>query len=327
MAKKLKTNDYVALSAYLRAKEARLLSHEAIERMLAEPNFAEAARAAADAGYADMSELDVAGINAALDARRRDEIDELRQMLPDKDLLTLVSLQFDCHNAKVLVKSEGDEAKAEALWSPAGIYTPDQLREVYASEFGAGELTADFADAIREAKLTLARTGNPQIADFLLDKAYFAELLERAKETGRKFFLDYVKARIDKVNLRSLLRTLSLPRRGELLANSLIDGGSIGLDQMRDAAMTRDDTVKLFAPTIFAAAAEKTDMTEFEKAADNAEKDFVTSCALISFGPEVVLEYISALENEIMSLRILLTGKRMGIDADTLRERLRESYV
>ena len=304
-----------------------MLSREQLERMLTEPSFAEACRAAADAGYGDMAEKDTDGINAALDARRAAEIEDLRQMLPDAELLRLVSLQFDCHNAKVLVKSEGDEHRAEPLYSPAGIYTPEQLREVYASEYGDGELTGTFADAIREAKVTLARTGNPQIADFLLDKAYFAELLRTAEETGRGFLKDYVRARIDKVNLRSLIRTLGLPRRGELLASALIEGGTVGLDQIRDPNLGREDILKLYAPTIFAAAAEKTDMTEFEKAADNAERDFVSSCALISFGPEVVLEYVSALENEIMSLRIILTGKRMGIDADTLRERLRESYV
>ena len=251
--KKLKTNDYVALSAFLRAKEARLLSRDQYERMLTEPSFAEACRAAADAGYGDLSELDTEGINAALDARRAAEVEDLRQMLPDPELLRLVSLQYDCHNAKVLVKSEGDEQRAASLWSPAGCYTPDQLREVYAAESGSGELTQQFAEAIREAKLTLARTGNPQIADFLLDKAYFDELLRSAKDTGRRFLTDYVQARIDKVNLRSLLRTLGLPRRGELLSHALIEGGTVGLDQLRDPNLGREDIQKLYAPTIFAA--------------------------------------------------------------------------
>ncbi|MBR3860634.1 MAG: V-type ATPase subunit [Oscillospiraceae bacterium] len=328
MAKrKLKTNDYIALSAYLRAREARLLSRETLERMLAEPNFAEACRLAAEAGYADMSDAGVQGIHDALEAHLRAELSELREMLPDPELLRLVSLQYDCHNAKVLVKSEGDAGKAEALYSPSGCYTLEQLRAVYDEESGSGELDPDFAEALREAKLTLARTGNPQLADFLLDKAYFAALLKSAKETGRRFFLDYVQARIDKANLRSAVRTLRLPRRSELLAGALIPGGTVEPEQLRDPGLNREELARLYAPTVFAAAAEETDMSAFEKAADNAERELVSGCALISFGPEVVLEYVSALENEVMSLRILLTGKRMGIDADTLRERLRESYV
>ena len=324
---KIKTNDYIALSAMLRAKEARLLGREAMERMLTEGAFSDACRIAADAGYADMSELDTAGINAALDERRSAELEDLRQMLPNPELLRLVSLQYDCHNAKALVKAEGDERRCGPLFSPAGCYTPAQLREVYEEEVGSGELSPAFAEAIREAKTLLARTGNPQLADYALDKAYFAELLGTAEASGSKFLLNYVRARIDKVNLRSLLRTLPLSRRGELLDCSLIEGGTVGLDQLKDPGLTRDDIVRLYAPTIYAAAAEQTDMTAFEKAADNAESDFVSSCSLICYGPEVVLEYISALENEIMSLRIILTGKRMGIDAETLRERLRDIYV
>lgn len=325
--KKLKTNDYIALSAYLRAKEARLLSREALERMLAEPSFAEACRLAVEAGYADMSEQGVQGIHAALAEHRRAELAELREMLPDPELLRLVCLQYDCHNAKALVKSEGDLTKAEALYSPSGCYSLQQLRAVYDEESGAGELDPDFAEALREAKLTLARTGNPQLADFLLDRAWFAALLKSAQETGRRFFLDYVRAKIDKANLRSAVRTLALPRRSELLAGALIPGGTVEPEQLRDPALTREDLARLYAPTVFAAAAEVTDMSAFEKAADNAERELVSSCALISFGPEVVLEYVSALEWEIMSLRVILTGKRMGIGADTLRERLRESYV
>ena len=325
--KKLKTNDYIALSAYLRAKEARLLSREALERMLAEPSFAEACRLAVEAGYADMSEQGVQGIHAALAEHRRAELAELREMLPDPELLRLVCLQYDCHNAKVLVKSEGDAGRAEALYSPSGCYTPEQLRAVYDAESGSGELDPDFAEALREAKLTLARTGNPQLADFLLDRAYYAALLKSARETGRRFFLDYVQAKIDKANLRSAVRTLRSPRRSELLAGALIPGGTVEPELLRDPALTREDLARLYAATVFAAAAEEADMSAFEKAADNAERELVSACALISFGPEVVLEYVSALENEIMSLRILLTGKRLGIDADTLRERLRESYV
>ncbi|MBR1659446.1 MAG: V-type ATPase subunit, partial [Oscillospiraceae bacterium] len=102
--KKLKETDYIALSAMLRAREARLLGRDQLERMLSEGSFAEACRVAADAGYADMSECDAAGINAALAERYVSELAEVRDMLPDKSLLRILCLQYDCHNAKVLVK-------------------------------------------------------------------------------------------------------------------------------------------------------------------------------------------------------------------------------
>lgn len=327
MAKKINETNYVCLSASLRAKEAKLLTREQLERMLSEPSFSDACRAAADAGYADMSDLDVNGVNAALEARLAEELEELRQSVPDGALLRILCLQYDCHNAKVLVKAGGDAEAGGSLFSGAGCYSVEQLREVYLADNENGELTPAFAQAIRDAKVALARTGNPQLSDYILDRAYFAELLREAEATGRLYYVSYVRNRIDKVNLRSLLRTMEMGKRGELLKSALIEGGSIGLDQIADPALSREDVEKLYASTIFDRAAGAADMTGFEKAADNAELDAVAGSSLIAFGPEVVLEYISALENEIMSLRIILTGKKMGVGADTLRERLRENYV
>ena len=326
MSKKINELNYLGLSAMLRAKEAKLLGRDQLERMLTE-SFSDACRAAADAGYRDMSELDVNGINAALNERMAEELSELRLSVPDPVLLRILCLQYDCHNAKVLVKSGGDLEANAALLSASGCYAPEMLKAVYESDQDNGDLTPEFAEAIREARNVLARTGNPQISDYLLDKAYFAALLKEAKGTGRPYYVNYVRNRIDKVNLRSLLRTMEMGKRGELLGSALVDGGTIALDQIADPALTKDDVIRLYSATIFDRAAEAADMTAFEKAADNAENDAVASSSLLAFGPEVVLEYISALENEITSLRIILTGKKMGIGADTLRERLRESYV
>ena len=309
----------------LRAKEARLLTRDQMERMLGE-SMNEACRAAADAGYPDMLGMDSAQISAALESRRAEELGELKDMVPDGELLRIFCLQYDCHNAKVLVKSGGG-AGGEGLYSGAGYYPLEQLRAVYEAENEDGELTPLFAEGIRAARSALARTGNPQLADYQLDKAYFAELLSMAEDTGRSYFVSYVRNRIDKVNLRSLLRTQKMGRRVELLGTALIEGGTVPLDQLTDPGLTREDITRLFGASIFDRASEEESMTAFEKAADNAELEFISGGSLIPFGPEVVLEYVTALENEIMSLRIILTGKKMGLSADTLRERLRENYV
>ena len=70
MSKKIKDNRFICLSAILRAKEAKMLSGAKLERMLAEPSFADACRIATESGYEDMSGMDVAGINASLAAFR-----------------------------------------------------------------------------------------------------------------------------------------------------------------------------------------------------------------------------------------------------------------
>ena len=249
MSKKIKDNQFICLSAILRAKEARMLSGAKLERMLAEPSFADACRIASESGYEDMSQMDVAGINAALAAFRARELAEIGELAPDVSVLDLFRMKYGYHNAKVIVKSLGDTEKDADLLSDAARFTPEQLLEVYRSETGDGELPPGYAAAIREARTALARTGNPQIADYVLDKAYFTEQLREAKKSGKPFITNYVRLQIDKSNLRSALRTLGMQRREELLDYALIEGGTISLEELRGSMETKEDLQRLYAPT------------------------------------------------------------------------------
>ena len=323
----MKDRDYLCLTAILRAKEAALISKSKYDRMLSETSYADICRIVSESGYPDMSGMNVDAVNEALAQRRAAEIAEIRELIPDQTLLDLFRMQYGYHNAKVLVKSGGDTEKAKDLFSDSARYTVEQLKEAYESEVYRGPLPETYVTAIRESRRALARTDNPMLADFILDRAFFAEQLKHAENTKKPYIIDYVRYRIDKANLRSTLRTMYMGKRGELLKYALVEGGTIGVEDILNSMETKDELVRLYSSTIFSKAAEAPNMTEFEKAADNAAKDYILRGNYIAFGPEVVVEYVSALENEIMSLRIILTGKLMGVDAERLRERLRESYV
>ena len=45
---------------------------------------------------------------------------------------------------------------------------------------------------------------------------------------------------------------------------------------------------------------------------------------MIPFGAEPVAEYLALLEGEITAARMILTGRLAGIDAEVIRERLRD---
>ncbi len=324
---KVKDTDYLLLSAVLRAKEAKLLTSSEYERMLTEPGFAEACRIAADKGYEDMSAMNISQVNEALARYRAAELAEIRDLIPDESLLDLFRMRYGYHNAKLLVKSKGDLSSCRHLISDSARFTMEQLQEVYETEEGNGALPKIYADAIRESKSALARTNNPQIAEFILDRAYYHDMLAHAKKTGKPYIIDYIRYRIDRTNLRSTLRTMYMGRRGELLKYALIEGGHISIDEILGSMETKDELIRLYSSSIFYKAAEVPTMREFELEADNAIELYVSSGSYIAFGPEVVIEYIAALENELMTLRIILTGRLMGISQEALRGRLRESYV
>lgn len=327
MSKKIKDSQYICLSAILRAKEAKLLTKAQIDRILAEREFSDACRVAVEGGYEDMSTMDVNGVNDALARFRAKQVAELNELVPDPAVLDLFRMKYGYHNAKVIVKSKGDLEKNRILLSDSARFSEAALMEVYRSAEGDGELPHGYAAAIREAKNALARTGNPQLADFILDRTYFAEMLNEAAKSRKTYITDYVRMQIDQANLRSVIRTLGMPRREELLKDALIEGGTIGTEELLLASRSRETLAALYATTEFAKAAATADLSLFEKEADNAMRNYVLRVNYVPFGPEVIIEYLSALEYEITTLRIVLIGKLMGIPEAKLRERLRDRYV
>ena len=47
----------------------------------------------------------------------------------------------------------------------------------------------------------------------------------------------------------------------------------------------------------------------------------------MAFGEAPLIGYLAARETELTNVRVILSGRLAGLDADTIRERLRESYV
>lgn len=326
MAKKVKDTEYLTLSAMLRAREAKMVSREKCERLLGEPTFADAARALTDCGYEDMSGMDSAGINACLDRHRAETIAELGDMAPDKAVVDLFRLKYEYHNAKVVVKAGGAGPEAEKLFSPAGRSSLAQLVKLY--ETGESpDLPEALVQAMEEAKVTLARTGSPQLADFILDKACFAEMAALADGTGDSFCKRYVRLLIDSANVRSAYRVQKMGSKLDKLTLALIPGGEVDPGAIAAATENRDALVQLYSATPFAKAVAEEGMTAFELAADNAVNAYLSDAERVAFGPAAVLGYLAAVENEIQTVRIILTGRLTGIDTKLLRERLRDSYV
>ena len=103
MSKKTKDLDYLAMSAMLRAREANMLGRDRMDRMLAAGSYGEAAKLLSECGYADLSDADAAGIDAALTAHRNEIFAELAGMAPQPEVVDIFRLKYDYHNLKTLV--------------------------------------------------------------------------------------------------------------------------------------------------------------------------------------------------------------------------------
>lgn len=316
----------------LRAREPKLLNNDRAARMLDAASFDEAARMLTDSGYPDMSQMTVKELEASLNVRRNEIFAELAKLVPDKLIVDVFKMKYDYHNAKVIIKAEAMGQDARRLMSASGRMEPDTLLETY-NEDRLSQLPAAFGTALSEAKNTLARTSNPQLADFILDRAYFAELRAAANELGCPFLNGYADILTDSTNLKSAVRTVRMGKGFDFMEEVLIPGGTVGVDRIA-AAGDKESIAALFANSLLdhaaALGAEAMDggsMTDFEKACDNAVTAYLKRAKLVGYGPEAVVAYIAAVENEITAVRMILTGRLAGVSPESIRERLRDMYA
>ena len=330
MAKKKEA--YLSLSAMLRAREPRLLSGDRAGRMLDASSFEEAAKLLTDCGYPDLSQAGAAGIEETLTLRRSQTLDELEKLCPERAIVDFFRMKYDTHNAKVLLKSEAMGLDGASLYSKAGRFAPEMLRETWQEE-KLSQLPETFGKALAEAGSTLSRTANPQLADFVLDKAMFREMLDAAKAADCPFLEGYARLQIDSANLKSLVRTGRMHKDADFLRDALLPGGNVSEDRLLSAG-DGDGLAALFAHSPLEQAASLGvealnggSMTAFERACDNALNSYLRSAKLVSYGPEAVIAYIAAVEGEITAVRMILTGRLTGVAPETIRERLRDLYA
>ena len=324
--------DYLYISSLLRAREPRMLSRDKAERMLDAPSLEDAAKMLTDSGYEDMSQMTVKQIETALSDRRAAVFHELESLVPDTAALDLFRLKYDYHNAKVLIKSEAMHRNDASLLSNSGRIAPETMQKRF-QEDRLRDLPGELGSASEEGRALLNRSANPQLSDFLLDKAYFREMNALAEALDSDFARGYVALLADSTNLRSAVRILRMGKDIGYLREALVSGGSVSEERLIQG-ISGEGLASVFAGSALSKAAQLGadavsggTLTAFELACDNAVAGYLADAKLCSFGEESVIAYLAGTENELTAVRMILTGRLSGVPSDTIRERLRDLYA
>ena len=331
--KKYTDIDYLYLTAMLRARQPNMLSGEMLEQMLDSGSFRECTRILSEAGWPDMSEADSKTIDRLMEKRRSDIFEELAKLVPQKHVLDLFRIRYDYHNAKCVIKAEAADTDAAGLLSDASRVDKEVLVKSFLEDDFRSVPTV-LGTAMREAKSVLARTGNPQLADILLDKAFYEEMTQAAAAIDSPYITSYVRLMTDVANLRTAVRCARMKKDSAFVESALIPGGSVRPERIVQALASGEGLTSVFdssvireAAALGAEAVKGGHMTAFELECDNAVNRYARDAKLHGFGPEAAVGYLAAEENNITAVRMVLSGLLAGISTQTLKERLRESYV
>lgn len=334
----MSSNDrYAYAVGRVRAMETRLLDRGKIDRMVEAKSAEEALKVLGETEYAEyLADLDgVHDYEKILDAELRRVYLELRKISPDPELIGLFARKFDYHNIKVLFKAAKlNEKRDELLVGEVGNIPVGELARAV-SDDDYRNLPPQMRQAAEKLAEAFRLEPDPQLVDLLFDRAMYQELAETLDKLGSPFLKDYFTYLIDLLNLKSYLRVKRAGRSREFLEQALLPGGGVDVAKLVQLVEPLEVLVDRLMYSRYSRVIEegiqsyqKTDtLTRYEKLADDFLLKHIKQAKYLVFGPEPLVGYLLAKENEIKMIRIIMVGKINQLPTEEIKERLRDVYV
>lgn len=259
----------------------------------------------------------------------------LYELSPVKVLVDIMSIKYKYHNMKVLLKAKALNKDFHELLIPIEVADFEQLKAAIENN-DYRNLSTFMAEAAEQASVDYEINKNPQNIDIILDRFLFSEMVSMSKEINSDFIKKFVQAQIDLINIKSVIRVKRQNKGREFLEPILIEGGAI--DKSRLNALLLDSVESIPGRFAYSQYAEvlSSGIEEYRKDGslnkleiliDNFIMKLMKDAKYMSSGPEPLIAYIYAKENEIRLIRIIMVGKINKLSSDEIRERLRDNYV
>lgn len=331
--------DYFYACARVRALEAGLLGREGLLTLSEAPTLDACYNLLAERGYALKRDEQSGAILReetllSMLLAAYGEIAELTKEA-DTEVFSMWRYPYDCNNAKAAIKCFIRKKDPTGMMFDFGtVSVQDMIDAARINDFSA--LPTHMAQAAQDAVSAFAKTGNPQMIDLLLDRACYSDMLEAAEMSGVEYATRLVKTKIDLINLVTCVRILRM-KNGEagkmLLRDSLLAGGFLPDDltmELYDAGergfwerLLYTD-YKRFSEAV---GGKTPSLTAVECASDNFFMNVVREARFVASGAEVLIGYLLGVESEMRNVRVILAGKAVGLQSETVWERIRDSYV
>ena len=314
--------------ARIRMLERSLLTEKSYIQMAEAKNADEALKILLEAGYGDVTNIDSKNFEKLLSKQLTKAYGDVRELVADENFMDVFLYKNDYHNLKVLIKSDISGTDPTPYIIDGGTIDADTLKTAFATK-NYGAIPYYMREAITEAYEAYGKAQSGQAVDLVLDKAAFKEMKMTANESHSDFIKKYVEYAADITNLKSFLRMRSMKRTFEVFADCYVEGGSLSLDFFKMVYNGETPWGGLRGTQYYDLCAEgmPKGFTVFERLCDNFIMNFIKEAKYKSLTMEPMAAYIYARETEVKTVRIIMSGKINGIDADTIKERLRDAYV
>ena len=318
---------YTYAVARIRALEVSLFSASVIEQLIACKDDEACLRFLQERGWGGT---DVPMDADAILTREREKIWEtIGEMHVDMDVFDVLSYASWFHNLKAAVKEVcTGKSGANIYYEGTPISGEEMVRIVKEKDYKA--LPENMQAAAEEAVDILLHSGDGQLCDVVIDRATMEAVKEAGRSSRDEIIRDYAESTVAVANIKIAVRASKTAKSLEFMKRAMAPCDTLTVDGLAHAALAgMDSIIEYLNGNGYAEAAEalKDSPSAFERWCDNRIIQTIKPQKSNPFSVGPLVAYVIARENEIKTVRIILTCKQNGLSDDSIRERVREMYV
>lgn len=319
--------EYTYAVARIRALESSLFSGTEIERLLACSDEEQCLQLLGEKGWGDAT----GSMDASAILKREEEKtwEVIRDVAPDLSVFDVLSYSKLYHNLKAAIKEVCTEVENKNIfYDDCSIPGPEMLQLVRNKEFH--RLPGNMGETAAEAYDTLLHTRDGQLCDIIVDRAALDAIYEAGQTAEDEIIKNYAESTVAIADIKIAVRSQKTGKSLEFMKRAMAPCNSVNVDQLSKAAVSGLDAVRDYLlGTSYAegAAALEESPSAFERWCDNRMMETIRPQKYNSFSAGPLVAYVLARENEIKTVRIILTGKQNEFPDEAIRERIREMYV
>ncbi|MBN2270415.1 MAG: V-type ATPase subunit [Sedimentisphaerales bacterium] len=318
---------YVFETAEVRAMEIGMLSRSLLLDMVNADGFAQASELLSGTEYAIGATGDFGRVENMLGERRTAIRELFAQLMHDPPIVELLKSRDDFANLRLVLRRVLTGKTLAADYSPDGNASPDVFSNVFEEE--RYDLLPDYMrQAADAAVLAYYEKKDVRQIDYAIDAAEAAYNLAKARRLGSAFLTGLFKIQIDLTNIRTMFRLKFTESENRKV---FLDGGFIELERfIHGPDLGYEALGPLFFVTPYhriveSGAAYLTSNKSFlklEQQCDEHLGGFLKLTVQITAGPQPIIAYLLKKENEIRTVRLILTAKRNSLDTKLILDRI-----
>lgn len=321
------SEEYTYAVARIRALEVSLFSNSTIDQLIACQDYRQCLQFLEEKGWGDS---ETAGNAEAILTREEEKIWEVVQELSigmeNFDVLSYPKL---FHNLKAAIKAVCTQEKnRHVFYEDVKIPGKEMLEIIQEKNFG--KLPVQMQHAAEEAYEKLLQTGDGQLCDVIIDKAALEAVYEAGKASGEPIIRDYAESTVAVADIKIAVRSQKTAKSIEFMQRAMAECDSISVEQLSKAALSGMDAIcDYLRGTAYVEGAEALaeSASAFERWCDNRIIETISPQKYNAFTIGPIIAYVIARQNEIKTVRIILSGKQNDLPEESIRERVREMYV